>query len=239
MNRRAFCSGLLQAPFLSWAPRLRAYEEHIDQAVCCLADAWTSMRAGFNFFHLQELAIATALRNPCVAQRLLGSDDKRSAFSLIAWASADKQVVAIPWTIIRGEQDLLRLAHQAERISWPYALKRYNQTGLGMALWVAVEYISQMPFGHASRRIINVSSNGKNNHGITPDMIRAMAHSNSITINAIIMQGQAPSFDLEDLAAYYRQNVLTGDVLVEVAAGPNGRGDFVDGMISKFCAELA
>jgi hypothetical protein len=102
-----------------------------------------------------------------------------------------------------------------------------------------MEYISGVPLGHASRKIVNVSSNGKSNHGIDPGMMRARAYRESIIINAIIMPGQAPEFSLADLATYYSQSVLTGEVLVEVAAGPNAQRDFVDGMISKFCAELA
>ena len=211
MNRRAFCKNVfLPAASLLSTPVLGAHEESIDQAACCLVDASTSMRSGSGFFDLQGHAIATSLRNACVAQRLLGPEDKRSAFSLIAWGSADSQIVAIPWTVVRGEWDLLRLAQQAERISWPYTRLRDNQTGLGMALWFAMEYISGMPFGHASRKIVNVSSNGKNNHGLGPDLIRARAYRESIVINAIIMPGQAPEFSLADLAAYYSQSVLTG-----------------------------
>jgi Ca-activated chloride channel family protein len=240
MNRRAFCKKiLLPVPFLSSTVSLRSQEEKVHQAVCCLVDASDSMRSGHNFFNLQKLAIATTLRNPCVTQRLLASEDEHSAFALITWASASKQILAIPWTVIRDEQDLRRLAKRISNISWPYTDLIHNQTGLGMALFAGIECMSPRFISHAARKIINISSNGINNDGLDPHVMRSRLLREDITVNAIIMPGQAPTFSLDELTAYYRRKVTNGSVLVPVEPGPDAHRRFVNGMVSKFCAELA
>ena len=74
-----------------------------------------------------------------------------------------------------------------------------------MALFVAIEYMWTMPIRHAARKIINISSNGENNHGLDPRIVRSRALRESIAINAILMSGHAPAFSLEELGAYYRK----------------------------------
>ena len=240
MNRRAFCKKiLLPVPFLASTVSLRSQEEQVHQAICCLVDASDSMRSGYDFFNLQKLAIATTLVNPCVSQRLLDSENGRSAFALITWASASKQIFSIPWTVIRDQQDLRRLSGQVNDVSWPYTDLSHNQTGLGMALFAAVECMTPSFIAHASRKIINVSSNGVNNDGLDPHVMRSRVLRESITVNAIIMPGQAPTISLDELTAYYRRKVTNGSVLVPVEPGPGAHRRFVDGMVSKFCAELA
>ena len=239
MTRRAFCQKvLLQVPLLSLTAPLRAREEKVTQAVCCLLDASMSMRLGYNFFDLQKSARATVLRDPCVKQRLLGPEGERSAFALIMWASANRQIVAIPWIVFREEQDFARLAKRIDHIAWPYTNLEQNQTALGMALLVGIEYMSETPVRYASNKILNVSSNGKNNDGLDPKILRERMIRESINVNAIIMPGKAPTFTIDDLAFYYRQNIITGGLLVPVEPGPGAYRRFVDGMVSKFCSEL-
>lgn len=240
MNRRAFCKkALLPVPFLASTVSLRSQEEKVHQALCCLIDASDSMTSGYNFFDLQKLAIATTLLNPCVTQRLLNSEDERSAFALITWASASKQIFSIPWTVIHAEEDLQRLARMVSVTSWPYTDSTHNQTGLGMALFAAVECMTPPFIAHASRKIINISSNGMNNDGLDPHVMRSRLLHEDITVNAIIMPGHAPTISLDELTAYYRRKVTNGSVLVGVEPGPGAHQRFVDGMVSKFCAELA
>jgi Ca-activated chloride channel homolog len=239
MNRRAFCQNMIQIPTWSWITSLRARDEKIDQAICCLVDASDSMRATYDFFNLEKSAIATTLLNPCVTQRLLHSEGERSAFALITWASASEQIFSIPWTVIRDEQDLRQLAARVSDITWPYDDTTHNQTGLGMALFAAVEYLSSPFVTYAARKIVNISSNGMNNDGLDPGVLRSRILRESIIVNAIIMPGQAPTISLDQLVDYYTQKVTTGSVLMPIEAGPDAYQRFVDGMVSKFCAELA
>jgi Ca-activated chloride channel family protein len=235
MDRRTLCqNALLQIPL--WAAFRQFDEERIDQAICCLVDASESVRAGDNFFNLQKAAIASALRNPCVTWRLLTSADARSAFALITWASAAKQIFAIPWTVIRSEETLHQIVDQIGKLSWPYSRPADNQTGLGMAIFVALEYFSLM--NSATRKIINVSSNGINNDGLEPRFLKSRILRESIEVNSIIMPGQAPSTPLEELESYYSENVTTGAIQVPVPQGRDAHGRFVSAMVSKFCAEL-
>ena len=78
-----------------------------------------------------------------------------------------------------------------------------------------------------------------NNDGLDPLVMRSRLLREDITVNAIIMPGQSPTISLDELTAYYRRKVTNGSVLVPVEAGPDAQQRFVDGMVSKFCAELA
>lgn len=228
--------GTYGTPRLMQAPPLKDGES-IWQWLVLLIDASSSMRNLFkqmSFYDLQIEATARALMEPCVAGRLIGTPRGRTAIGVILWSANTQQEIAVHWRVIRSIEDIAMVT--ARLRSTANYLDSY--TGAAAAVRFAMEQLKARYIPLTSRKIINMTANGRDNHGGDPSEAAREAEDLGITINAVVMKGYDGT--VEDMYQYYSRNVITKDGLVfKVESENEALEALAVANASKFCAEIA
>lgn len=226
----------------SYVPRIMRAPPHLDgesiwQWLILLVDASSSMTRRFermSFYHMQIEATARALMEPCVVGRLIGSPRNRTALGVILWSASLQQEIAVHWTVIRSIEDIAAVATRLRNTA--NYLDSY--TGVAAAVRFATKQLKAGFIPPTSRKIINLSANGRDNHGGDPSAAARAAEVLGITINAVVMEGYDGTVD--DIYAYYVENVITRDGLAfKVEDEEKALEALAVANASKFCAEVA
>ncbi|GAB4384318.1 DUF1194 domain-containing protein [Albidovulum sp.] len=148
-------------------------------------------------YEVQMQGLAEGLRDGVVAEALIGGE---AALALMQWTGSSRQELSIGWTRIATPADLEALA--ARIAAQPRVWTEYS-TAIGQALTFAMGVFDAAPA--CKRRVIDISSDGRNNEGVEPAPLRDDLASLAITVNALVIRGDDP-----DLPAYFAENVITG-----------------------------
>lgn len=154
-----------------------------------------------NRFRLQREGIASALESEEVAAALLNGINHTIEIAVLEWA--EEQRVLVPWTVLRGPEDLEALAVRVRNASRSW-VRTMTDPGGGIA---GAEHLFQEQPLLGLRQVIDVSGDGRQNAGemATADA-RDAAVSLGITVNGLpIASGGEP-----DIADWYRANVIGG-----------------------------
>jgi hypothetical protein len=228
--------GYYQTPRLMRAPP-HDDDEFIWQWLVLLIDASSSMTRPFqkmSFYNMQIEATARALMEPCVVGRLIGTASARTAIGVVLWSANLQQDIAVHWAVIRSIEDIgtvvARLRNTANHLD--------SYTGTAAAVRFAMEQLKAAYIPATSRKIINMTANGRDNQGGDPGKAARKAEELGITINAVVMRGYDGTVD--DMYDYYLQNVVTKDGLVfKVESEDKALEALAIANASKFCAEIA
>lgn len=211
--------------------------ESIWQWLILLIDASSSMRKLFqqmSFYDMQIEATARALMEPCVVGRLIGTPTGRTAIAVVLWSANLQQEIAVHWRVIRSIEDIAAVAGRLRNTA--NYLDSY--TGTAAAVRFATEELKAGYIPLTSRKIINMTANGRDNHGGDPAEAARAAEEVGITINAVVMKGYDGT--AEDMYQYYSSNVITKDGLVfKVESEEDALEALAVANASKFCAEIA
>jgi hypothetical protein len=211
--------------------------EVVWQWLVLLIDASSSMRNQFqqmSFYDMQIEATARALMEPCVVDRLIGAPSGRTAIGIVLWSANMQQEIADHWRVIRSIEDIAVVA--ARLRSTANYLDSY--TGVAAAVRFAMEQLQAPYIPRMSRKIINMTANGRDNHGGDPSGAAREAEEAGITINAVVMKGYDGT--VEDMYRYYLENVITSDGLVfKVESEKKALEALALANASKLCAEIA
>ena len=157
---------------------------------------------------LQRLGYADALTDPSVIAAIKSGTHGSIALTFLEWAGPKEQKQIIGWTRIDGE-DSARKVHEALK-SVPVSGGYW--TSMSGALDKAAELIAAAPYT-ASRRVIDLSSDGRNNAGAPLWGSRKRILDKGITINGLpvrIMR-RNPSFPpIPKLDEYFIDCVIGG-----------------------------
>ncbi len=179
-------------------------------------------------FVLQRNGLAAALISPEVAAAFQSSPEP-VALAAFEWSGQWNQRVVLDWRLIRSSQDLLATAEELSGV-------RRGATGfptsIGYALGYGAGMLREAP--DCTRRTIDLSGDGKNNHGFPP----ALAFKNfplaDVTVNALAIGG---AIEVDELVRYFRREVINGpNAFVEVA---NDHADFERAMRRKLEREVS
>lgn len=157
----------------------------------------------------QREGYVAALAHPDVINAIQAGPLGRIAVTYVEWADADFQRPAAPWTVISSEEDALAFA----AVVAAAPLERGHYTAIGSAIADAVNRIETNEFnGH--RRLIDVSGDGPQNHGMDLDEARALARSAGIIVNGLPVITDRPGrwtrpVEL-NLDEYFDRNVVVG-----------------------------
>lgn len=152
-------------------------------------------------FRLQREGIATALESEEVAAMLSNDVDHTIEIAVLEWA--EEQRVLVPWTVLRGPEDLKALAVRVRNASRSWV---HTMTDPGGGIAAAERLFREQPLV-GLRQVIDVSGDGRQNAGemATADA-RDAAVSHGITVNGLpIVSGGEP-----EIADWYRANVVGG-----------------------------
>ncbi len=149
----------------------------------------------------QRNGLAAALIAPEVQAAFLSAPEP-VALAAFEWSGQWNQRVILDWRLIRSGEDLLTAAaalSEVERDTTGFP------TAIGAALGFAAGVLGEAPA--CARQTIDVSGDGRNNHGFPPRLAYKHFPLDGVTVNALAIGGAT---DLTGLAAYFRSEVIKG-----------------------------
>jgi Protein of unknown function (DUF1194) len=179
---------------------------------------------------LQREGAAEALLSPEIARALFAAPGAVAMYAF-EWSSHGDQKMMLDWTAISSPDDLARAAaiiaaSQRSRADLP--------TGIGEALGHAITALRHGP--DCPLRTIDVSGDGVNNDGYSPEIAYRAFDFSGVTVNGLAVQGAETQSEAE-LIDYYQSEVLHGPgAFLEVA---DGYDDYARAMRRKLFREVS
>ena len=157
-------------------------------------------------YRIQTDGMADALLDPEVADALIGG---QVALSVVQWSGRSDQVVSLPWTQITSEADLNRFAQSARTMRRAFVM---SATGVGAMIRFAQDHFRRAPA--CARRVLDISGDGNDNAGTSPEQARRDAEAAGIMINALAIEGMGVA-----VTNFYTQSVITDGGFVMTSRG--------------------
>lgn len=171
----------------------------VDLALILAFDGSASVT--FESFGLIAGGTAAALRDPAVVAGLTGGTQGASLCCLLVWSAPEAQEVLVEWTRIASVAEVEAFAHQVENV--PRVIPA-GTTAIGAAL-VVCEGLLRLAPGRATRMVIDIAGDGRNNQGIEPGPVRDRLVDLGVTINGLCVLHEEP-----DLLESYTSDVIGG-----------------------------
>ncbi|MDF1794093.1 MAG: DUF1194 domain-containing protein [Thalassobaculaceae bacterium] len=213
------------APVLLLSARDVSAQVPVDLALVLAVDSSASVDE--SEFAVQRGGLAQAFRDPQVIEAINSGPFKRIAVSVLEWAGHVDQSIDIPWTLVEGAAGALALADRID------SLERQILTGatsIAGALSFANSMLLSNPY-EASRLVIDLSGDGRNNQGPPVEMIRRAVVLEGVTINGLAIVNEHPTLNY-----YFEDRVIGGTAaFVEVA---NDYADYPRAIRRKLIREI-
>ncbi len=179
-------------------PHPRAQTAQVDLALVLAVDC--SFSVDSREFRLQMEGLGRALQREEVKQAIAHGPHQKIAITLVQWSDERNQRAVIPWTVISSPAEAdaagLLIAGLGRRLA-------EGGTSISMALTYSAALFAAGP--SAERRVIDVSSDGRNNSGPPVRPVRDRVVAEGITINGITILNEWPTLD-----TYFEHNVVGG-----------------------------
>ncbi len=218
----------LAAPARAQAP------QHVDLELALAIDVSGSVdpeEAG-----LQRDGYIKALVDPRVLLAISGGERKRIAVTYFEWASTHYQRLVVDWTVISDQasaESFVKVLAAA-----PVSTERW--TSISGAVDFAMKRFAASPY-KGTRRIIDISGDGRSNNGRPLAEARNEALAQGIVINGLPIVNDRPTRwgtpPERDLDAYYRDHVIGGPGSFYIVA--EGFESFANAIRSKLVREIA
>ncbi len=189
---------LYQASFIPNAVKAQG-REPVDLALVLSIDC--SYSVDTREFRLQTNGTARALRKPEILQAIQAGPLKRIAVSVVQWSDDKNQKITVPWTIVSNEADIEKLARMIENQPRYLAEGGTSITGL---MRYAAGVLATAPV-EAERQVLDISSDGRNNKGGRPHVVRDQLNQYGITINGLTILNEFPT-----LNRYFEKYIIGG-----------------------------
>ncbi len=176
----------------------RSAQDIVDLALVLAVDCSYSVDSVE--YRLQMEGLARAFRTSKVIDAIKNGPSGRIAVSVVQWSDSKNQVIAIPWTIISGEQSAARLS---QRLSQAPRQTAAGGTSITTMIKKGITMLSRLPF-YAERKVIDISADGRNNNGGDPRALRNLVAASGITINGLAIINEVITLDK------YFENRITG-----------------------------
>jgi hypothetical protein len=178
-------------------------------------------------FELQVRGMAQAFRDRSVIKAINSGHHRAIAVTVVEWASADFQIVDIPWMVIDGPQAADRMAALLETM--PRTI-RTGATSISGALRFAASLFGNNGFDGV-RQVIDLSCDGRNNQGPEVSLAREIVIGRGITINGLTILNEHPTLNF-----YFEQKVIGGNgAFVEIASNYQS---YADAFLRKLVKEV-
>jgi hypothetical protein len=188
-------------------------------------------------YRLQMEGVIAALNAPVVMDILFLQPDAPVRLHVFEWSGPVNQTVIVPWTTINTPADVATISARLR------AHKRGDPaptTAVGSAMLAGFSYLEAHP--DCWIRTLDLSGDGETNTGPLPEDIPDSATPTGVTVNGLVVGSgtffgdQVTGTALDDLADYYRENVIRGPAsFVEVAENFD---DYAAAMERKLLREL-
>jgi uncharacterized protein DUF1194 len=177
----------------------RAQTGDVDLALVLAIDC--SFSVDTTEFRLQMQGLGQALRRKEIHDAIAQGPTGRIAVSVFQWSDDRSQLIVVPWTILDAPDAAISLANQLETM--PRKLAE-GGTSISSAMRFAAAMLQAAPM-RSERYVMDISSDGRNNIGISPDRVRNVIVKRGITINGLVIINEWPTLD-----KYFEQQVVGG-----------------------------
>ncbi len=160
-------------------------------------------------YRLQADGIAEAVMAPEVREALL---DGTAALAVLQWSGPEAQTLSIPWTRMHSAEDIRLFAERARRMPRAHVM---SNTAVGAMLRAALGMFG--PVDDCRRKVIDVSGDGNDNAGTSPEQARREAEARDVMINALAIEGLGRS-----ITNFYTRSVITQGGFVMTSRGLTG-----------------
>jgi hypothetical protein len=185
---------------------------------------------------LQRDGYLKALVDPAVIRAISGGERKKIALTYFEWASAGYQRLVVDWMAVADEASAA--AFVKKLAAAPISTERW--TSISGAVDYAMQRFAASPY-RGTRRIIDISGDGRNNNGRSLADARAEALAQGVIINGLPIVNDRPTRwgtpPERDLDVYYRDNVIGGPGAFYIVA--EGFQSFADAIRTKLVREIA
>ncbi len=195
---RAFFLSLLIFLGLGGAPAAQSFRP-VDLELILAVDCSYSVDTAE--FDLQKIGLAEAFRHPAIVAALRAGKYGAIRVVMVEWSDPDSQVVAVPWTTVHDAASAATLAAKIEstpRLTQEGATSISSMIEFGLALFATNRSAD-------TRRVIDISADGRNNSGARIAVMRAYAAATGVTVNGLAILNEIPT-----LHFYFEQQVISG-----------------------------
>ncbi len=158
---------------------------------------------------LQRDGYLKALVHPRVLEAITGGERKTIAITYIEWAGYNYQRTVVEWSAVSDR--ISAEAFHAKLAAQPLTTERW--TSISGAIEYALKRFAVSPY-RGSRRVLDISGDGRNNNGRDLAEARAEALAQGIIINGLPIVNDRPTRwgtpPERDLDIYYRDQVIGG-----------------------------
>jgi hypothetical protein len=229
---RAFLAVLLGV-LLAVAPA-RAAPEQVDLELILAIDVSGSVDE--EEAALQRQGYLRALVHPQVLQAISGGERKKIGITYVEWAGYHYQRVVADWSVVSDRASAERFV--AKIASVPISTERW--TSISGAIEFAMRRFEASPF-RGTRRVIDISGDGRNNNGRDLAEVRREALAKGIVINGLPIVNDRPTRwgtpPERDLDLYYRDHVIGGPGSFFIVA--DGFQAFANAIRTKLVREIS
>ena len=185
---------------------------------------------------LQRRGIAEAFRNQAVIRAIGSGFLRKIGVAYIDYSSRAFNRIVIDWTVVHDRKSAEGFASRL--LEAPLTFGR--RTSISDAIELAREMIESNAL-EGTRRVIDVSGDGPNNHGRLVDAVRDATIARRIAINGLPIVNRRSAFNsrfyLPDLDKYYQGCVIGGPGAFLVVA--NSFEDFARAIRRKLILEIS
>jgi hypothetical protein len=198
----------------------------VDLQLVLAVDSSGSIDAGE--FRLQMDGFAAAFRNPLIIEAVRRGRFGAIAVTMVEWSSLNMQHQTIRWTAISDEESIGTFA---DCLALAPRFIQGGSTSISDALSYSGRLFESSGFT-SDRRVIDVSGDGSNNSGRSPEGVRDQLVASGIVINGLAILSDEPH-----LKDYYANSVIGGTGAFVVVA--ENYDSFSNAILSKLLQEIA
>ncbi len=185
---------------------------------------------------LQRDGYVKALVDPLVLRAISSGERKKVAITYFEWASTQHLKLVVDWTVISDRASAE--AFVKKLAAAPISTERW--TSISAAVDFAMQRFAVSPY-KGTRRVIDISGDGRNNNGRPLEDARAEALAKGVVINGLPIINDRPSRwgrpAERDLDLYYRDKVIGGPGSFFIVA--EGFESFASAIRNKLVREIA
>ncbi len=226
--------GFLLGLFVFAAPAGAEGREPVDLELAFAIDVSGSIDS--DEAALQRNGYLKALVDPDVLRSIANGERKKIAVMYFEWASYGYQRLVVDWTVISDATSAG--AFVKKLAAEPISTERW--TSISGAIEYAMKRFDENPY-RGTRRVIDISGDGRNNNGRDLEEVRAEALTQGIIINGLPIVNERPTRwgtpPERDVDLYYRDHVIGGPGSFYIVA--DGFQSFANAIRTKLVREVA
>jgi hypothetical protein len=185
---------------------------------------------------LQRRGYLAALVHPQVLQAISGGEKRKIGITYVEWAGYHYQRVVVDWAVISDKATAESFVARIAQV--PVSTERW--TSISGAIEFAMRRFEASPY-RGTRRVIDVSGDGRNNNGRDLAEVRREALERGIVINGLPIVNDRPTRwgtpPERDLDLYYRDRVIGGPGSFYIVA--DGFHAFANAIRTKLVREIS